>query len=503
MPKRKQNILVVDDQPAFHEKLKIIFEDDYNIYSVFNDETVFPRLDAYPLDLILLDLNLDGNASNDPEMGLQLIQPLKAKKDIPIIIITADNRHDTIMRAMTLGADYYFKKENFEPAAWKDRIDDVIQKYKPILPAQSEPKKAVKKQITPPKKGDFFIAADPKTQQLKKRTQKAAQYPHMNVLILGETGVGKDVLARYLHHCSDRRKQPFVAVNMSELNDNTFESELFGHVKGAFTGAHQDKIGYFEAANKGVLFLDEVGELTIPMQIKLLRVLENRTIQRVGSTKSIELDIHLVTATNKDLKKAMQEGAFREDFYERINGLNMNLLPLRERKADIIPLINRFLGMKTICPSGSDFFNKTAEEVFESNALNKLLHYAWPRNIRQLRNVVGSAVINADLNLENRISIDSLPELPVPATTVSLSTLDGENTSSQNIALDKAKLELQTIEKALQEAGGRKAEAAKLIGRKNDQNLRTDINRIYDKFPELFVPAHYPMICEKYKKGNQ
>lgn len=329
-------------------------------------------------------------------------------------------------------------------------------------------------------KRDAFIGNSPATLRVLDSVRKIAQ-SDSTVLIGGQSGTGKELLAKVVHENSDRKDKPLVSVHCAALSAGLLESELFGHVKGAFTGAHRDKVGRFEAAHGGTLFLDEIGDISMENQIKLLRVLQERKFERVGGTKTIEVDVRLITATHQDLEKLIAEGKFRQDLYYRLNVVSMTLPPLHERREDIYELAHHFLKRSA---------EKTGKEVtgFEQAALNRMMHYRWPGNIRELENVVERAVVMTDGNV---ISLADLPQavreaspFQRPLETVSPNRLDSEMSPNpivlptgdrggsfvtppvnrEQMKKQNASIEREQLFAALEQTGGNKAEAARLLG---------------------------------------
>jgi transcriptional regulator with PAS, ATPase and Fis domain len=264
------------------------------------------------------------------------------------------------------------------------------------------------------------------------------------VLILGQTGTGKEMLARHIHQLSDRRDNPFVTVDCSALTETLFESQVFGHVKGAFTGAIRDSLGFIRVADTGTLFLDEIGELPAAMQAKLLRVIQERTVTPVGGTKSYPVDLRLICATNRDLAAMVREGTFREDLYFRINVVTMTLPPLRERQTDILPLAKHFLRQQ------SSIYNETPK-WFSRGAAVALESYAWPGNVRELANVVEHAYVMCE---RSEIDVLDLPER-VRSRQTSLTTRSDLNLRS---------VERQILTEALRRTQGNKTAAARMVG---------------------------------------
>jgi len=293
-----------------------------------------------------------------------------------------------------------------------------------------------------------LIGKSPAMQEVFRRLRLAAQ-SDVTVLLTGESGTGKELAARAIHTLSDRKDKPFFAINCSAIPETLLESELFGHVKGAFTGAIRDKIGVFQAADGGTLFLDEIGDTSPLLQLKLLRVLQEGEIRRVGDERGIRVDVRLITATNRDLKALMAEGTLREDFYYRIHVFEITLPPLRTRREDIPLLVQHFM------VENSKTFHREIGDIAH-DALHRLMEYGWPGNVRELKNAIEHAFVT--VNSDCLTLWDLPPEVQRPPTTRNL------NSPSSNSAGSLPQVEEARIVKALQQAKGNKTEAAKLLG---------------------------------------
>ncbi len=334
------------------------------------DSPVMRTVAGEELDLVLLDLNLGA------EDGIDVLKALKGlDPELLVIIITGYGSVESAVDALKLGAFHYMKKPL--------KADALRVIVKLALQTQS-----LKREVRNFRRGDLalfekvpMVGASSAQEEVLHQVREVARYPASTVLITGESGTGKELVARSIHHLSPRREAPFVEVNCGSIPVNLLESELFGHEKGAFTDAGQRKIGLFEEADKGTIFLDEIGEMDPAMQVKLLRVLEERKIRRVGGTKNIDIDVRVIAATNRDLLKAIREGTFREDLYYRINVFPLRLPPLRERREDI-PLLAKFY---------LEHYNRVCSRNFQEispEALGLMTAYHWPGNIRELKNVI-------------------------------------------------------------------------------------------------------------------
>ena len=370
-----ERLLIVEDEAALRDSLKRVFErDGYEVSSSDNAETALQLFDVAVPDLILCDIILPGMD------GIEFLKTVRARsKDQMVIMMTAYASIETAVAALRAGArDYILKPVIHEELK---RIVRIALNER-ALKAENE---ILKRQIAA--QFDFLtIIGESKIIKALIEQVKLIADSRSNVLILGETGTGKELFTRAIHHNSSRRDKPFVPINCSAIPDHLLESELFGYVKGAFTGANQNKRGLFEEADQGTVFLDEIGDLSPHLQSKLLRVIDDHEIRPIGSTRSRKVDIRFIAATNRDVVHAVKEGRLREDLFYRINVVTLYLPPLRERKEDIPILAERFL-------------NRYANELGKGNLKLDpsvemiLLEYAWPGNIRELRNIMERAAL--------------------------------------------------------------------------------------------------------------
>ncbi len=363
--------LIVDDEKNIAEILEILLEDKgFEVDKAFSFKETVENDKTY--DIAFVDIRLpDGS-------GLDLIPHLKKQNpDIQIIMITAFADSKTAVEAIKKGAIDYISKP-FEIADIKRIISTVKAKL--------DIEKDLKEDIDEDE--ELITGVSRAIQKAKETIKKIAPYD-INVLIIGESGTGKEVFARAIHKLSHRKNKPFIAVNCAAIPDDLLESELFGYKKGAFTGADKDKKGLIEEANGGTLFLDEIGEMTLSLQAKLLRFLEERKIRPLGSTKEIEVDVRVISATNRDLKKEMEKGNFREDLYYRLSTITIRIPPLRERKEDIPYLV------KSLLKDLTKKYNKPIRKI-DPNFIMYLKSLELKGNIRELRNILEKAVILAE-----------------------------------------------------------------------------------------------------------
>jgi len=427
-------ILVVDDDAAFRDLVADILSGaGYRVRQAGDAEEALKLLARESVSLVLTDQRMPGLD------GLELTRRIRVASNPPaVIVMTAFGTIPQAVEAVRLGAADYITKPLESPAALRSLVRRVL--------GQAEADDAGKSQ-------DEFLTRDPRTLETLALADRAAA-TDATVLITGPSGTGKELLARRIHQRSKRVQYPFVAVNCAAIPDSLAESELFGHEKGAFTGADSRRIGRFELANGGTLFLDEVGELPEAVQAKLLRALEERRIERVGGKEPIAVDIRTVSATNRDLEREVEQGRFREDLFYRLNVVRLALPPLNERRGDVELLVSSLL--QPIAKRLGMPVRRLSED-----AIARLVAHAWPGNVRELRNVLERAMIVAP---GDEIRAEDLPEL---GTTVQTAT---------ELPLSLAERERHAILDALERTGGHRERAAKLLG----VSVRTLYSRLKD-----------------------
>ena len=374
-----EKILIIDDESFIRENVeRILGENGYKVLGASNGKSALELVTDEDPDLVLLDLNLG------PENGIELLKSLKKiDPELLVIVITGFGSVESAVDALKLGAFHYMKKP------FKADTLRVIVK----LALQTQ---ILKREVRNLRKGDLemfekvpIVGASSLFREMIHQVKEIARYPASTVLITGESGTGKELVARAIHHLSDRREAPFIEINCASIPVNLLESELFGHEKGAFTNAAQRKLGLFEEADKGTIFLDEIGEMDPAMQAKLLRVLEERKIRRVGGTRIIDIDVRVIAATNRNMQSAIREGLFREDLFYRLNVFPINIPPLRDRLEDI-PVLAKFYLMKY-----NRSFSRNFQEILPE-ALQLMEVYTWPGNIREMKNVIERICIMHD-----------------------------------------------------------------------------------------------------------
>ncbi|MCP4147769.1 MAG: sigma-54-dependent Fis family transcriptional regulator [bacterium] len=381
-------ILIIDDDPSIRNMLAIVLKrSGYTVTVADNGMAALERLKKELFDLIISDIKMP-NIS-----GIELLKKIKSiNKEIPVIMITAYASANDAVEAMKLGAeDYVTKPFNL------DELKIIIERsiYKKNIEIENV---QLKSRLTDKEKFENIVGKNQKMLNIFEMIDTISQ-TDSTVLIAGESGTGKELIAKAIHNKSERKDRKFISINCGALPENLLESELFGHTKGAFTDAYKDKMGLFEVAHQGTLFLDEVGEMSPKMQVKLLRAVQERKIRRVGGSEENDVNTRIISATNKDLSEGMKTGEFRSDLFYRLNVISIEVPPLRERKDDIPLLLLYFLKI----------FNKKFNrklEGFEKDVLDMFINYPWPGNIRELENFVERAVA---LEKGDYISIKSLP----------------------------------------------------------------------------------------------
>lgn len=386
----KFKILVVDDEIEYREVIEMILDENgYVTETACSGEEALKILKNDSFDLVLSDLIMKGMD------GIELLEEIKKKyTDTEVIIVTGYGTVQNAVEAMKKGAFTYFIKSH-DP---EELLID-IEKIKKFVCLESD------NNILRSQQKDLNFMFKTNNRRFRKIIDIAgkAAKSNVNILILGESGVGKEVFSRYIHSFSERKDRHFIAVNCHALSDSLLESELFGHEKGAFTGAIDKRKGRFEAAHGGTLFLDEIGDISLSTQVKLLRTIETREIERIGSNKSIDIDFRLICATNKDLHSAIISGEFREDLFYRISTITIEIPPLRERKEDLPNLIDFFFEKSKV------ELKKKVEEI-EKGVMDFLLSYDYPGNVRELKNIVERLVVLSDDGVIKEVDLPEYKE---------------------------------------------------------------------------------------------
>lgn len=438
-----EKILIVDDESFIRENVeRILGEEGYHVISAIDGSSAIPIVQEEEIDLVLLDLNLGNEHGIDVLRRLREIDP-----ELLVIIITGYGTVESAVDSLKMGAFHYMKKP-FKADALKVIVKLALQTS------------SLKREMRTIRQGTLelfekipLVGASSSLAEIIRQAREVAQFPSATVLLTGESGTGKELIAKSIHHLSDRREAPFVEINCASIPVTLLESELFGHEKGAFTDAGRSKAGLFESANKGTIFLDEIGEMDPVMQAKLLRVLENRRLRRVGGNRDIEIDVRVIAATNRNLKDAIKEGRFREDLYYRLNVVPIHLPALRERREDI-PLLATFYLEKY-----SRNFSRSFRSI-HPDAISAMEHYSWPGNVRELKNVIEKICImhNGQALLKEHLPPDLTPQRQNDATTCFAQL-------PEDIGLDQAveAYESSLIRFALDKSGGNVLQAAAIL----------------------------------------
>lgn len=442
MPHTAQILLIDDEKESCLALSTLLRQVGYNVASTHSGEAALELLETQSFNLIISDLFLPGIS------GIDILKQVKESSPRTcFILITGNASAETAVEAMKEGAfDYVTKPFNFEKL--KLQVAKALEKSQLLAENQY-----LRQQLHGRYRFDNIIGSSLPMQQVFTRMEKIAA-TDSTILILGASGTGKELVAKAIHYNSHRRDKPFVAINCGAIPADLLESELFGHVKGAFTSAIADKPGKFEVANGGTIFLDEIGNMPQQLQMKLLRVLQEYEFERVGSTRRIQMNVRLISATNSDLSAAVKAGQFREDLYYRLNVIPIMLPPLNERRGDIPLLARHFL--EKICRDMNRplmLVNKEAMQAIEA--------YSWPGNVREMENVIERTVALAD---DETITLEDLPPNIAEAESIqpSFSTQLPEGGTDMPAAI--AEIERQMIGQALSRSNGVKARAAELLG---------------------------------------
>lgn len=440
------SILIVDDEDAQRSVLKGYLEKKgYRIFSASSGNEGIKTVQNNIIDIILSDFKMPDRT------GLEVLEEVKKiNPEISFVILTAYGTIENAVKAMRLGAfDYISKPVDL------DELDLMIERIIENRNLKSE-NQILKNQLKEKFKIDSFISQSPKMEEVLSVASRAAD-SRATVLITGESGTGKEVLAKSIHYVSSRKDKPFVAVNIPALPETLLESELFGHEKGAFTGAEKSKKGRFELAHEGTIFLDEIGDIPINLQVKLLRVLQEHQIEKLGSTETVNIDVRIIAATHQNLEQKIKDGSFREDLFYRLNIVSLNIPPLRERKEDILPLIEHFIE-KYSKENGRENLNLSKETV------DTLIKYNFPGNVRELENIIERAVV---LSRGNTITVNDLPNVVKGFKAEKEIPANEETTLIEQVE----ELEKKLIFDALTKSNGNQSQAGRLLGL-TERNLR-------------------------------
>ena len=427
-------VLIVDDENTTRNLCRdVVAESGMRTRLASTTEQALEILDQFPVDIVITDLKV-------PEMGgLELLKRVRqAYQRTAVMVLTQYGTIESAVEATRMGAADYVTKP-FHIPELRTKLDRVVRSLE-----LDQENRLLREQLRTRPGFGGLIGLSPKMQRVYRLIEKVSQHNYP-VLVLGESGTGKELVARSIHFSGPRRSKPIVPVDCSALVPTLIESELFGYVKGAFTGAMHTRQGLMEVANSGTLFLDEIGDLPVDLQAKILRALQEKEIRPVGSTDRVPLTVRIIAATNRDLDAAVRQGNFRQDFYFRLNVVQIKLPPLRDRKGDIPLLVSSFLEKF----SGPDSEPRRVSE----DAMARLMAYDWPGNVRELENAV-----------ERAVALGSGPNLHVGDLPTNLQHSNGERLLHGDELLPLEELERRAILRALREAGGDKLAAARLLG---------------------------------------
>ncbi len=474
------SILIVDDEKNTREGLCTVLEDDYDVYLASSAEEAFRVLDSEAIEVVITDLRMAGKS------GMSVIdRALKMGAPPSCVMMTAYGDVPTAVEAMKRGAyDFLTKPLNIE------QLEIIVKRAINARKVETE-NKSLHERLDQKYSFEGIVGNSVPLQNVLNQVKQVAT-AKTTVLLLGETGTGKELIAQMVHQNSPRARKPFVAVHCAAIASNLLESELFGHEKGAFTGANERRIGRFEAADGGTLFLDEIGEIDSATQVKLLRFLETRSFERLGSIKPIQVDIRLVCATHRDLQAMVAKGSFREDLFYRLSVVPIRLPALRERADDIPKLLDHYI----------HFYsqeNGVAPLKIMPDAERVLTAYAWPGNIRELRNFCENIVVmrrGGDLTAYDLDGRFAKTTIDVPVVTVSIGNMDtGHPTAMEHVSrqtsysmplaphsLSREENEKRLMRNALIQSGGNRTKAAEMMG-----ISRRTLHRKLQQWPELDV----------------
>ena len=435
------NLLIVDDEQSYRQLLTLVFESDgHKIRTAMNGRDAIEKLNEEPADLIISDVKM-------PDMGgIELLRAAREfMPDVAVVMMTAFASVETAREAFKLGADDFIQKP-FDVEELRVIVKKALEKQELIAE-----NKAFKKAQRERGSVKNIIGASGKMQAIFQMIETVAEV-QSTVLVTGESGTGKELVARAIHDLSPRAEKPFISINCGAFTETLLESELFGYVKGSFTGANTNRKGLFEAANKGTIFLDEIGEMSPSMQVKLLRVLQERRVRPVGAHDEMPIDTRVIAATNRDLRAMTEDGSFREDLFYRVSVIPIALPPLRDRKEDITDLVNHFIGK---------FCDQTGRNLSISpKAMQLLENYYWHGNVRELEHTIERAVA---LERNDEIQPERLPE---HITNYNAERIRAEFDLPEegiNLVSHLENLEKTYVVEALQRTGGNQTRAAELL----------------------------------------
>lgn len=428
------SVLIVDDEPDTREICsRVALDAGLRVLSAETTEQALELLDQHPIDIVMSDLKVPQTG------GLELLKRIRGSfQHVAVLMLTQYGTIESAVEATRLGARDYITKP-FHVAELQSKLERVVRDIE-----LDQENRLLREQLRTRPGYAGLIGVSTKMQRVYKMIERVSQHTH-SVLILGESGTGKEMVARSIHYNGPRKQKPFIPVDCSSLVPTLIESELFGYVKGAFTGATHTKMGLLEAAHEGTLFLDEVGDMSVDLQARLLRALQEREVKPVGSTERIRINVRVMAATNRDLENDIRDGRFRQDLYFRLNVVQIKLPPLRDRKTDIPLLVSAFL--EKFCDAQRPL------RTISEDAMRRLMAYDWPGNVRELENAI-----------ERAVALGSGPILHVGDLPSNLQYAPVDHALETEQLLSLEELERRAIGRALRETGGDKLAAARLLG---------------------------------------
>ena len=474
----KYKLLIVDDDPGFIASARTALS-EFMVVSASSPETAKIQLND-DIDVLLLDLVFD-ESEPDQLQGMTFIPFVNEKyPDLPVIVMTNYSSTGKAVQAVKLGAEDFFNKKDILWSDWVGKIKNYCRTYRKIRDLEQK-----RDELESIISDSTIIGKSEKIEYVRLKLRDIAENSDdVTLFLYGETGTGKNLAVNYFRHNSRRRNEPYKELSISELSPTLLESQLFGHVKGAYTGANENTIGLFEAANRGILFLDEIGDYDLNVQAKIMRFIENKTICRVGSTKEKLLDVQLILATNKNIPELVKTGKFRADLYQRMNRIGISLPPLRERTKDISALTRHFFDIFRVK-------EKTNLRSISPDVIGILSRYSWPGNIRELQSVIWEACTNARLFNDDEIQPQHIRG--------ELKNITAKTQLSEEMNVDTRAIQvhLEAIENALKNTYGNKKLTARQLGKTPDQ-IRYFIKKIV--IPKYMDSLKlYPNIRRYYK----
>lgn len=462
------HILIVDDNKKYAAKLGGALKETGSIDIVHSEDDFRKAFAPYRYDVIILDLRL-----REGKEGLDLLNYIiEDDPSASVIVVSGYGDIATAVEALQKGAKTFLEKD-------KASLQEIRMKVEHVIKESASEKRI--RQLEASQESDEIVGNDLKIMQIKNLTRLVAQDGETTVLIRGETGTGKELVAKAVHRLGVRKDGPFISVALTDVNPDTITSELFGHERGSFTGATTRHHGFFEQAHKGVLFMDEIGDLPLEIQLKLLRVLDQKKFRRMGGDEDIIVDVQVVTATNKSLEDAIAAGKFREDLYYRLKVFEIFLPPLRERGEDISLIATQFL--LQLKKKG-----RTTAKGFSVDAIQMMMQYKWPGNVRELLSVVESAALRSRLAGSEKITGNHLAPLLLP---------HGMPLESQRDIKNRlAEVELHEVEAALKRCEWKKTEAWKLLNYPNRFAMTRKVKKILTEYPD--IAAKFPELKRIY-----